>query len=91
MNVQIQKAESAESTATNDLQEVTTTGAVNFRLNPSVVNEIYRQLRQDYVSRVIKPNIEESLKAATAQFTAEELITNAPLSNLHSMKSLKND
>lgn len=79
MNVQIQKAESTESTATNDLQEVTTTVAVNFRLNPSVVNEIYRQLRQDYVSRVIKPNIEESLKAATAQFTAEELITKRPI------------
>jgi regulator of protease activity HflC (stomatin/prohibitin superfamily) len=75
MNVQVQKAESTESAATNDLQEVTTTVAVNFRLKPEAVNEIYRELRQDYVSRVIKPNIEESLKAATAQYKAEELIT----------------
>ena len=76
MNVQVQKAESTESAATNDLQEVTTTVAVNFRLNPEAVNQIYRELRQDYVSRVIKPNIEESIKAATSQFKAEELITN---------------
>ena len=76
MNVQIQKAESTEATATQDLQEVSTTVAVNYRLNPSKVNEIYRELRQDYVSRVIKPNIEESLKATTANFRAEELITN---------------
>ena len=76
MNVQVQKAESTESAATNDLQEVTTTVAVNFRLNPMAVNQIYRELRQDYVSRVIKPNIEESIKAATSQFRAEELITN---------------
>ncbi len=75
MNVQVQKAESTESAATNDLQEVTTTVAVNFRLNPNAVNQIYRELRQDYVSRVIKPNIEESIKAATSQFKAEELIT----------------
>jgi regulator of protease activity HflC (stomatin/prohibitin superfamily) len=75
MNVQVQKAESTESAATNDLQEVSATVAVNFRLDPLAVNEIYRELRQDYVSRVIKPNIEESLKAATAQFKAEELIT----------------
>ena len=75
MNVQIQKAESTESAATNDLQEVSATVAVNFRLSPSAVNEIYTELRQDYVSRVIKPNIEESLKAATSQFRAEELIT----------------
>ena len=74
MNVQVQKAESTESTATNDLQEVTTTVAVNFRLRYSAVNEIYRELRQDYVSRVIKPNIEESLKATTAQYRAEELV-----------------
>ena len=76
MNVQVQKAESTESAATNDLQEVTTTVAVNFRLNPTAVNTIYRELRQDYVFRVIKPNIEESIKAATSQFKAEELITN---------------
>ncbi len=74
MNVQVQKAESTESTATNDLQEITTTVAVNFRLNPNAVNKIYRDLRKDYVSRVIKPNIEESLKAATALYKAEALI-----------------
>lgn len=78
MNVQVQKAESTESTATLDLQEVSTTVAVNFKLMPGAVNTIYRDLRQDYVSRVIKPNIEESLKAATAQFRAEELITKRP-------------
>jgi regulator of protease activity HflC (stomatin/prohibitin superfamily) len=79
MNVQVQKAESTESAATLDLQEVTTTVAVNFRLSPSAVNTIYRELRQDYVSRVVKPNIEESLKAATAQYTAEELVTKRAL------------
>jgi regulator of protease activity HflC (stomatin/prohibitin superfamily) len=75
MNVQIQKAESSESTASKDLQEITTTVAVNYKLNPDKVMEVYRTLRQDYVNRVIKPNIEESIKATTAQFTAEELIS----------------
>jgi prohibitin 2 len=75
MNVQLQKAESVEATVTKDLQEVSTTVVVNFRLNPSLVNEIYQDLREDYVSRVIEPNIEESLKATTAFFRAEELIT----------------
>jgi regulator of protease activity HflC (stomatin/prohibitin superfamily) len=75
MNVQTQKAESIEATATKDLQEVSTTVAVNYRVDPLKVNEVYRDLRQDYVERVIKPNIEESLKATTALFRAEELIT----------------
>jgi regulator of protease activity HflC (stomatin/prohibitin superfamily) len=75
MNVQIQKAESTESTATKDLQEVSTTVAVNYRVNPEYANDVYKDLRQDYVDRVIKPNIEESLKATTALFRAEELVT----------------
>ena len=75
MNVQIQKAESTEATATADLQEVSTTVAVNYRIDPLQVDEIYKDMRQDYVSRVIKPNIEESLKATTAIFRAEELVT----------------
>ena len=75
MNVQIQKAESTEATATADLQEVSTTVAVNFRLDPLRVNDVYTDLRQDYINRVIKPNIEESLKATTAEYRAEELVT----------------
>lgn len=75
MDVTIQKAERPESTASEDLQEVTTTLAVNYRLNPGFVDAIYRDLRQDYVTRVIQPNIEETIKATTAQFKAEELIT----------------
>jgi len=75
MDVMIQKAERPEATASEDLQEVTTTLAVNYRLNPGFVDEIYRDLRQDYVTRVIQPNIEETIKASTAQFKAEELIT----------------
>ena len=76
MNTQIQKAESTEATATADLQEVSTTVAVNYRLDPLKVNQIYTDLRQDYVNRVIKPNIEESIKAVTSEYRAEELVTN---------------
>lgn len=75
MDISVQKAEATESTASEDLQEVTTTIAVNFQLDENYVDEIYQRLRKDYVSRVIKPNIEESIKATTAQFIASELIT----------------
>ena len=36
------------------------------------------RLRQDYEARIIKPAIQEAVKAATARFTAEELITRRP-------------
>jgi regulator of protease activity HflC (stomatin/prohibitin superfamily) len=75
MDVTIQKVETSEATASKDLQEVTTTIAVNYRLIPEAAGEIYKTLRKEYEFRVIKPNIEESIKATTALFEAEELIT----------------
>ena len=79
MDVTIQKVETAESTASADLQQVTTTIAVNYRIIPEAAGDIYKSLRQEYEFRVIKPNIEESIKAATATFQAEELITKREL------------
>jgi len=78
MSIQVQKVESVESAATKDLQDVSVTIAVNFRIYPDKVNKVYQEIGVGYVSQIIKPNIEESLKAATAQFTAEELITLRP-------------
>ena len=79
MDVIIQKVETSESTASADLQEVTTTIAVNYRIVPEAAGNIYRSLRQEYEFRVIKPNIEESIKATTALFEAVELITKREL------------
>ena len=75
VNTQIQKALATESTASSDLQEVTTTVAVNYRLDAKQVLTIYKDLRNDYETRVIAPNIQEALKAATAKYVATELIT----------------
>jgi len=78
VSVQVQKAESTESAATKDLQDVSATVAVNYRVYPDKVNKLYQEIGREYVSKVITPNIEESLKAATAQYTAEELISLRP-------------
>ena len=75
MDITIQKAEAQESVASSDLQEVTATIAVNYRLNPGYIKEIYLNFKQDYKERVVIPNIDESIKATTALFKAEELIT----------------
>jgi len=79
MDVTIQKVETAEATASADLQEVTTTIAVNYRIVPEAAGDVYKSLRQEYEFRVIKPNIAESIKASTALFPAEELVTKREL------------
>ncbi len=61
--------------ASNDLQEVHTTIALNYHISPSQANIIYQQLGADYADRIIAPTIQESVKASVAKFNAEELIT----------------
>ena len=76
IDVRVRAAErNGESAGTKDLQEVTADITVNYRLAPDRVDSIFVNLGRGYETSVILPNVDESLKAVTAQFTAEELIT----------------
>ncbi len=75
MDVKIQKEQVRASAASKDLQEVTSEVALNYHLDPTRVANIYQTVGIEYNERIIAPSIQEAVKAATAQFTAEELIT----------------
>lgn len=78
MSVQTLKYESGAGAASKDLQIVSTTIAVNYHLNADTVAMLYKEIGIDYSVRVIQPAVQEVVKAATAKFTAEELITKRP-------------
>jgi regulator of protease activity HflC (stomatin/prohibitin superfamily) len=63
------------TSASKDLQDVSTQVALNYHLNPDKAQVVYQQLGFDYANRVIIPAIQESVKQVTARFNAEELIT----------------
>jgi len=75
IEVRVQKAQSEETTSSKDLQVVNTIIAVNYRLDPINVNKLYQEVGLNYKERIVDPAIGESLKAVTAQYTAEELIS----------------
>ncbi len=79
MKVTLEKEEVTESAASSDLQEVMTTLTVHFNVNPNSAWEMYRNMRKNYHSLLLKPIIQEDLKATTSQFTAEELIKSRSL------------
>ncbi len=79
MKVSLEIAEVMESTASNDLQEVSTQLAVHYNIIPDMVDEVYKNMRDKYHGLLLIPVIQEDLKAITAQFSAEELITNRPM------------
>ena len=78
MSTQIQKYTAPASSSSKDLQVVTTEVTLNYQLNAGSVTKIYTDLRQDYESRIIQPYIQEAVKSTTANYDAEELITQRP-------------
>ena len=75
MDCRTQKAEIDCSTASRDLQEVTLKVAINYNVSVENAYNIYKSIGVNYESIMISPSILESVKAVTAQYTAEELIT----------------
>ena len=78
VEVRVRKSETSQTTSSKDLQVVNTVIAVNYRLEPELVNRLYQDVGLDFENRIVAPAIGESLKAVTSQYTAEELISKRP-------------
>ncbi len=76
MSVRIQKSQAPETAASKDLQDVETTTAVNWNLQPQDAEWIYEHVgtEKSLVQRVIDPAISNAVKAVTAHYNAENLI-----------------
>ncbi len=72
---QIQVYEVDAPAVSKDLQSVSSTIAVNYRLQSVRSAEIYRNIGGDYQAVILTPAVQESVKSVTAQYTAEQLIT----------------
>jgi regulator of protease activity HflC (stomatin/prohibitin superfamily) len=73
----VQKFEVPAQSSTRDLQDLTASFAINFRLDPAQVVNIRRTQGslQNIVSKIIAPQTQESFKIAAARRTIEEAIT----------------
>ena len=73
----VQKFEVPAQSSTKDLQQLTASFAINFRLDPIEVVTIRRTqgTLQNIVSKIIAPQTQESFKVAAARRTVEEAIT----------------
>ena len=74
MSVQTQKYEVDATSASKDLQDVSTKIALNYHLDPGMATEVYRTLGTEYIDRLAAPAIQEIVKQVTARYIAEDLI-----------------
>lgn len=75
----ITKLEVQTEAFSKDLQTVTTTLAINYRVDTSKSYSIYKNIGADYETVLVVPAVNEVLKAITARYTAEESVTNRVL------------
>jgi prohibitin 2 len=78
MDVKVQKAETDAAAASADLQDVSSRVALNYHVVPDKANIVYQKIGIQFKERIIDPAILEVVKAVTAKYTAEELITKRP-------------
>ena len=73
-DVTVQKFEVPAQSSTKDLQQLSASFAINFRLDPVLVVKIRREqgTLQNLVAKVIAPQTQESFKIAAARRTVEE-------------------
>lgn len=88
MDIKTQKYEADASAASKDLQTVTSKIVTNYHLESASVPTIYKEIGIDYQTRVIQPLEQEIVKASTAKYTAEELITKRELVRLEIKQTL---
>ena len=88
MDVKIHKAVTDAASASSDLQDVALSVALNYHVIPDKANAVYQTIGIEFKERIIDPAIQEVMKAVSARYTAEELITKRPAVSAEMQESL---
>lgn len=74
MDNRVQKQTVSLPCFSSDIQEVNMSYTINYQIRKADAMTLYRTVGVAYYDVVVAPNIAESVKVATAQYTAEELV-----------------
>jgi regulator of protease activity HflC (stomatin/prohibitin superfamily) len=89
MDVKIQKAMTDAESSSSDLQDVDLSVALNYHIIPDKANLVYQTIGVEFKERIIDPAIQEVMKAVSARYTAEELITKRPAVSTEMKEALR--
>lgn len=88
IDIKINKIVTDAASASSDLQDVDLSVALNYHIIPEKANLVYQTIGIEYKERIIDPAIQEVMKAVSALYTAEELITKRPAVSAEMQESL---
>lgn len=75
MTNQVQKNEVSCNAVSKDLQTVSTSIAVNYHLSADSSADMYKNVGDSYLEKILLPTVQESTKAVMSNYKAEGLIT----------------
>lgn len=74
MDNRVQKTTVELSCFSSDIQEVSMKYTLNYQIDKTNAQEIYRTVGTNYYATIIEPTIAEAVKVAAAKYTAEQLV-----------------
>lgn len=74
-DIKVQKETVSSTAASQDLQDVSSEIVLNYQLERGSVSRVHQTIGALYVDKIVTPAINEVFKAASAKYTASELIT----------------
>jgi regulator of protease activity HflC (stomatin/prohibitin superfamily) len=75
VDVRTKKLEVITEAASSDLQAINVDAVLNYHVDPRAANMLYQEVGLDYENIIIGPALQEAIKAATAQFRIDALLT----------------
>lgn len=75
ISTRIRKTDSNGDAASRDLQQVTTHITLQYHVDADAAPALYKRVGLNYDETIVAPQVQETFKAVTARYTAEELIT----------------
>ena len=76
MDVKTQKNTFTTAVYTKDIQQARITYVINFNVQPDNVNKLFQEIGLDYVSKIISPVAEGTIKDIIGKWNAQDLIAN---------------
>jgi regulator of protease activity HflC (stomatin/prohibitin superfamily) len=75
VDIRTQKYTNTVESSAKDLQVVNITVSINYQIKAEKATELYAKVGKDYADIVLNPALQSGLKAAIAQYAAEEMVT----------------
>ena len=76
MDVKTQKNTFTTAVYTKDIQQAKITYVLNFNIQPEKVNKLFQEIGLDYVSKIVSPVVEGTIKDIIGKWNAQDLIAN---------------